>query len=305
MSVGETPQCANDSHASLPAAWQTTSLTGPAACTGCHYRGQRKTNIYPGKWFCGGRLLMQPRELHSSSRRWCGPSPWHRPTPLIHCVLKSRDWIITCGEQETTAGNSWTDSLPHRECRDWQWQASPKTCLHTDHGKIQLQQNSFTANEKHLLTSTIRLWSGPCTNRRVGGSIAISPIPCAKGPLGKTPNPKLQTVYIPAPGANSAGDNVLWPHWKMSWGQRKHVIKNSSEVMKRSNEKSFFFFIKPTVFETHGRRVQWQTLSSLLPVQSRITRPKKLFIYWCIIIIIIIIIRFIHRLCLTNDPWET
>lgn len=75
MSVGETPQCANDSHASLPTAWQTTSLTGPAACTGCHYRGRRKTNIYPGKWFSGERLLLQTQELHSGSRRWCSPPP--------------------------------------------------------------------------------------------------------------------------------------------------------------------------------------------------------------------------------------
>lgn len=59
MSVGETPQCANNSHAGLPTAWQTTSLTGPAACTGCHYRVQHKTNIYPGKWFHRDRLLIQ------------------------------------------------------------------------------------------------------------------------------------------------------------------------------------------------------------------------------------------------------
>lgn len=34
MSAGETPPRANDSHASLPTAWQTTSLTGPQPARG-------------------------------------------------------------------------------------------------------------------------------------------------------------------------------------------------------------------------------------------------------------------------------
>lgn len=116
MSVGETPQCANDSHASLPTAWQTTSLIGPAACTGCHYRGQRKTNIYPGKWFSGERLPMQTQELHSGSRRWCSPLPWHLSDlliPLVHCVLESCDWLPYFGTMPSTKNHS-------RKQLDWQ-----------------------------------------------------------------------------------------------------------------------------------------------------------------------------------------
>lgn len=95
MSVGETPQRANDSHASLPTAWQTTSLTGPKPAQGAITGANAKTNIYPGKWFSGERLLMQTQELHSGSRRCCSPLPWHLlelMITLVYCVLKSRDW---------------------------------------------------------------------------------------------------------------------------------------------------------------------------------------------------------------------
>lgn len=136
MSVGETPQCANDSHASLPTAWQTTSLTGPAARTGCHYRGQRKTNIYPGKWFSGERLLMQTQELHSGSRGWCSPLPWHHSDlliPLFHCVLRSNDWLLLlkpCHEYKKPQREA---SGLHATDKDRQ---TVLTCLHGDHVKV-------------------------------------------------------------------------------------------------------------------------------------------------------------------------
>lgn len=99
MSVGETPQRANDSHASLPTAWQTTSLMGPQPAQGAITGANAKTNIYPGKWFSGGRLLMQTQELHSSSRRCCSPQPWHLSDlmiTLIYSVLESRGWLHFC-----------------------------------------------------------------------------------------------------------------------------------------------------------------------------------------------------------------
>lgn len=121
MNVGETPQRANDSHASLPTAWQTTSLTGPKPAQGAITGANAKTNIYPGKWFSGERLLMQ---LHSGSRRCCSPLPRHLSElmiTLVYCVLKSRDWPpFFCNN----ARRIWS------AC-EWQEQAFLKTCLHT------------------------------------------------------------------------------------------------------------------------------------------------------------------------------
>lgn len=125
MSVGETPQRANDSHASLPTAWQTTSLTGPQPAQGAITGANAKTNIYPGKWFSGGRLLMQTQELHSGSRRCCSPLPWHRcdsMITLIYSVLERRDWLQFC-------------KIARGAC-EWQKQAFLKPSLHKDYIKV-------------------------------------------------------------------------------------------------------------------------------------------------------------------------
>lgn len=103
MSAVETPRCANDSHASLPAAWQTTSLTDPYPAQGAITGANAKNNIYPGKWFSGGRLPRQTQELRSGSRRCRGSGwrPWRGGFP----------GLPSCGQQRLSPSNCSSASL--------------------------------------------------------------------------------------------------------------------------------------------------------------------------------------------------